>query len=162
MKTQAGNSLTIPYSPPDDTPPDAVGVLVMVGPQQITSTATDGAFVFPGVVTAGWAPGAYHAYVYSQTDTDRTPVTDFPVTVTPDPMQQTTATDPRPQAVRDLAAVRAMLSGRATDGVAEYQIAGRMLKHIPIQDLLILEKRFAAEVAQKNGAYIKTVKVTYH
>lgn len=71
------------------------------------------------------------------------------------------------QAEKDLAAVRAMLSGKATKDVQEYSISNRQLRHILIPDLLALEKRLVFRVQkerqaariQKGGKFFKQVLV---
>ena len=45
-----------------------------------------------------------------------------------------------------------MLQGRASSGVAEYQIAGRQLRHIPIPELLTLRDRLRMDVAREDAA----------
>ncbi len=60
--------------------------------------------------------------------------------------------DGRSQARRMLDAIEATLEGRASSAVAEYQIAGRQLKHIPIPDLLVLRDRLRADVAREDEA----------
>jgi hypothetical protein len=160
MKLQAGDSFSYTFAYAD---PTFTGLFVAVGPQQITKTAANGGeFAWTGADTAAWTPGLYRAHVFATNGTDRHTVETFDLEVAPDPVSLTTATDPRSQAEKDLAAVRAVLSGQAADGVSEYEIAGRSLKKIPIADLLLLEKRLAAQVrSNKGGSLIKTVSVTY-
>ena len=55
--------------------------------------------------------------------------------------------DARNHAQRTLDALEAWIEGRDL-GVAEYDIAGRSLKTIPIQDLLLLRDRYRREVRQ--------------
>jgi hypothetical protein len=62
------------------------------------------------------------------------------------------AVDARSTARQSLDAVEAMLQGRAASGVAEYQIAGRQLRHIPIPELLQLRDRLRADVAAEAAA----------
>lgn len=62
------------------------------------------------------------------------------------------AIDARSTARQSLAAVESMLQGRAASGVAEYQIAGRQLRHIPIPELLQLRDRLRADVAAEDAA----------
>lgn len=57
--------------------------------------------------------------------------------------------DDRTQAEKDLEAVRAMISGKAAKDVQEYAIGNRQLKHIPIADLIALEKNLIARVNQE-------------
>jgi len=77
------------------------------------------------------------------------------------------AYDPRTQAEIDLEAVRTMLSGKAAKDVQEYQINNRQLRHIPISELLELEKSLMLRVMKekraarrkRGGAFFKTVNV---
>lgn len=62
------------------------------------------------------------------------------------------AIDARSTARQTLDAVEAMLQGRASSGVAEYQIAGRQLRHIPIPELLTLRDRLRMDVAREDAA----------
>ncbi len=62
------------------------------------------------------------------------------------------AIDARSTARQSLDAVEAMLMGRASSGVAEYQIAGRQLRHIPIPELLTLRDRLRMDVAREDAA----------
>lgn len=58
----------------------------------------------------------------------------------------------RSQARRTLEAIEATLEGRASSATAEYQIAGRQLKYIPIPELLQLRDRFRADVRSEDAA----------
>lgn len=60
--------------------------------------------------------------------------------------------DVRSHAVKTLAAIEATLEGRATSATAEYQIAGRALKYIPIPDLLVMRDTYRREVKQEQAA----------
>lgn len=60
--------------------------------------------------------------------------------------------DVRSHAVKTLAAIEATLEGRATSATAEYQIAGRALKYIPIPELLAMRDRYKREVLQEQAA----------
>lgn len=62
------------------------------------------------------------------------------------------ATDARSQARRMLEAVEAVLEGRASSAVQDYQIAGRSLRHIPIPDLLTLRDRLRMDVTREETA----------
>lgn len=60
--------------------------------------------------------------------------------------------DVRSHAVKTLANIEATLEGRATSATAEYQIAGRALKYIPIPELLALRDSYRREVRQEEAA----------
>ncbi len=64
----------------------------------------------------------------------------------------TAAVDLRSSARTALEAVNAVLENRATSAVAEYQIAGRQLKYIPIPELLALRSRLQQDVRAEEDA----------
>jgi hypothetical protein len=65
----------------------------------------------------------------------------------------TAPVDARSQAVRMLEAVEAFIESRATSGpIAEYQIAGRSLRNIPIPELLTLRDRLRMDAAREQAA----------
>jgi hypothetical protein len=51
-----------------------------------------------------------------------------------------------------LEAVNATLEGRATSATAEYEIAGRKIKYIPMPELLTLRDRLRRDVAAEDAA----------
>jgi hypothetical protein len=63
----------------------------------------------------------------------------------------TVALDDRSHAVKMLAAIETWLESR-DPAVAEYEIAGRRMKYIPIAELLKLRSRYQAEVANNENA----------
>lgn len=60
--------------------------------------------------------------------------------------------DARSQARRTLEAIESTLEGRASSATAEYEIAGRKLKYIPIPELLQLRDRLRRDVRSENTA----------
>jgi hypothetical protein len=60
--------------------------------------------------------------------------------------------DARGHARRTLDAIEAVLENRASSATAEYQIAGRSLKYIPIPELLTLRDKYRQEVAREDAA----------
>lgn len=60
--------------------------------------------------------------------------------------------DARSQARRALEAVETMMEGRASSATAEYEIAGRKLKYIPVPELLQLRDKLRADVAREDAA----------
>lgn len=80
------------------------------------------------------------------------------------------AFDNRTQAEKDLEAVRALLSGKASSDVQSYTIGNRELAKIPMADLLALEKNLSARVRRerqaerlkKGGSFFKPILVRMH
>lgn len=62
-----------------------------------------------------------------------------------------TAIDARSNQRIALEAIEATLSGRATSATAEYEIAGRRLKYIPLPELLTLRDRYRIDVAREDA-----------
>lgn len=62
------------------------------------------------------------------------------------------AVDARSQARRTLEAIDATLEGRASSATAEYEIAGRKMRFIPIPELLQLRDRLRRDVAGQDAA----------
>ena len=60
--------------------------------------------------------------------------------------------DARSHARKTLDAIEAVIENRASSAVAEYQIAGRQLKNIPVSDLLSLRDKYRAEVKREEAA----------
>jgi len=63
-----------------------------------------------------------------------------------------TPMDTRSQARRALEAVEAAIEGRASSTVAEYEIAGRRLKHLLPTELLALRDRLRVDVMREDAA----------
>lgn len=61
------------------------------------------------------------------------------------------AADVRSHARRTLDAIEAVLEGRATSATAEYEINGRRLKYIPLNELHALRTKYQREVAAEEG-----------
>lgn len=59
--------------------------------------------------------------------------------------------DARSHARKTLDAIEAVIEGRASSSTAEYQIAGRQLKYIPVPDLLALRDKYRAEVKREDA-----------
>ena len=62
------------------------------------------------------------------------------------------AIDARSEPRQALAAIEATLLGRGTAATAEYEIAGRRLKYIPLPDLIRLRDRYRIDVAREDSA----------
>ena len=99
--------------------------------------------------TATWAAGAYDFRgVVTKTGEVYT-VSTCRIIVNP---LFSAAIDASSRARRTLEAVEATLEGRATSATAEYEIAGRKLKYIPIPELLQLRSTLRQDVAREDAA----------
>ena len=116
-----------------------------------SSTAQDEAHLVnvPAATTAAWAPGAYQWRARVALGADVCTVATGQITIQP---AFGAAVDARSHARRTLEAIEATLEGRATSATAEYQIAGRSMKYIPVPELITLRDRYRAEVRQEDAA----------
>lgn len=101
---------------------------------------------------ATWPPGDYSWSAWVERAAERFPVGAGTVAVAPDPTAIGAGYDGRSQARRMLDAVEATLEGRATSATAEYEIAGRKMRYIPLPELLTLRDRLRADVAREDAA----------
>ncbi len=126
---------------------NAAGKIEIAG----SASGDDFAVTVAAATSAGWTAGTYDwreqvskaGEVYT-TGSGR-------ITVAPSFASNATL-DSRSAARRALEAIEAVLEGRASSAVAEYEIAGRRLKYIPVADLLVLRDRYRAEVASEDAA----------
>jgi len=89
-------------------------------------------------VSSAIAAGDYRLVVAVELAGERVTISTGSVTVRPD---LTSAADGRSHVKRTLDALESWIESR-NPGVAEYQIAGRVMKYIPIADLLALQSRY--------------------
>jgi hypothetical protein len=100
-------------------------------------------------VTTTWVPGAYAWRARVSQSGEVFTVGEGHLTVDP---SFGAAVDARGHARRTLDAIEAVLENRASSATAEYQIAGRSLKYIPIPELLALRDRYRQEVGREEAA----------
>lgn len=100
--------------------------------------------------TATWAAGDYTWAAYVTKAGARYTVDQGLLTIKPDPATAS-AWDGRTHARKVLEAVEAVLQGRASIDQQEFQIGGRMLKRMPIDDLLKLRANALQEVAREDA-----------
>lgn len=121
--------------------------------QRIAFTATaqgDAHLVsVPAATTAAWVAGAYDFRARVSKGADVFTVGTGRITIAP---AFGTAVDARSQARRTLEAIEATLEGRASSATAEYQIAGRQMKYIPVPELLTLRDRYRRDVRAEEAA----------
>jgi hypothetical protein len=99
--------------------------------------------------TAAWVPGSYAWRARVSLSGEVFTVGQGHITVDP---SFGSIVDARGHARKTLDAIEAVLENRASSATAEYQIAGRSLKYIPIPELLALRDRYRQEVAREEAA----------
>lgn len=129
------------------------------GTQKTITAAASGtshAVTVAKAVTATYVPAIWD-WVASVTDgTSRYTMDSGTLDVLPDIEAATSGYDARSHAVKTLAALEAWIEARDI-GVAEYEIAGRRLKTIPIEQLLRLRAAYRTEVdAEQRRALVKS------
>lgn len=102
--------------------------------------------------TASWTAGTYGWVAYAKKTGERHTIAQGEIVIKPDPAGGATNLDNRTHAARTLEAIESVIEGRATSSTAEYEIAGRKLKHIPIPELLTLRDRYKAEATCEQSA----------
>ena len=100
-------------------------------------------------VTQGYTTGSYSYQAVVDDGTDRKVVETGTITVLTDFQQQTTGYDDRSFARKSLEAIEAVIEGRASQAHQEYQIAGRALKFMTLDELLNARDRFQTEVREE-------------
>jgi hypothetical protein len=128
-------------------------VLINAGAKVTISASSDGddhAVTVAAAATANYAAGAYEWVARVSKSGEVYTVGTGRITVLPS-LSASTA-DLRTHARKTLEAIEAVIEGRASQDVLEYQIAGRSLKRIPVADLLMLRDRYRAEVAREDAA----------
>lgn len=99
--------------------------------------------------TASWTPGSYEWRALASLSGEVYTVASGRMEIAP---AFGAAVDARSQLRRTLEAIEATLEGRASSATAEYQIAGRSLKYIPISDLLALRDRYRRDLKAEDDA----------
>jgi hypothetical protein len=119
----------------------------------VTSTADSTSFLFnvlPTVTTA-YTPGIYDYAIYVTNGTDRHILEKGTLKI----IRDVTSTDVysnQTWARRTLAAVEAVLEGRAKKGEDNYEIAGRKVSKIPVPELMQLRSSLRQEVKAEEAA----------
>lgn len=105
--------------------------------------------------TADWTAGEYTCSAWvSNAGGERYTVESEcgQVTIRANPASLPAGTDTRSEAERAYAAVVAMISGRASDGIKSYEIAGRRLERYSLAELLRLRDQLRADVNGERAA----------
>lgn len=104
--------------------------------------------------TASWPSGDYTCGAWVSKSGERYVIDSEggQVTVKPDPSALTSGSDTRTKAEIALAAIDALIQGKATQGDEQYRINGRELKSYPLPDLLKLQQRLRNDVDGERAA----------
>jgi len=114
-----------------------------------SASGTDFAVTVSAATSSGYAAGTYDWRAQVSSGGEVYTVGTGRIKINP---VWSAATDGRSQARRALEAIESVLEGRASSATAEYEIAGRRLKYIPIPELLQLRDRYKSEVAREERA----------
>lgn len=100
--------------------------------------------------TSAWVPGDYSVHQTIEKAGQRITVATGKLRLLPDPASVAPGYDDRSHLEKVIANIEAMLEGKTSKDVQEYSIAGRMLKHIPINELLALRDKYKHQLAAEN------------
>lgn len=124
-------------------------------PISISSTASGGdhAVSVAAATTANYASGTYHwtSMVTKAATGERKTIASGVTEILVNPSTQTSTYDPRTHEEKCLAAIEAVLEGRMSDPIVEYQIGNRMAKKLRHKELLELRSYYAAQVRIQQG-----------
>jgi hypothetical protein len=147
-----GVSLRVEFTCSDYPAPDWSLSAILRGPAQIQLDASDQVpgFLFSqtAVETAAMGAGLYAVSVRASMGDDVFEVEAGQLTILADLATFDAGHDSRGHAERTLAAIEAVLEGRAGRDQESYSINGRTLQRTPIADLLALKRHYVAEVAK--------------
>jgi hypothetical protein len=105
--------------------------------------------------TATYEAGTYGWQSYVTSGGDRHTLAKGSITIKPD-FVTALATDTRTHVKRTLDHLEAMIEGKASKDIQEYSVQGRMMKHIPIPELIQLYEKYknfyAQEVASEKAS----------
>lgn len=126
--------------------------LVNAEQRYVFSASADGdrhLITVSAATTAGWAAGDYAWRARVTMSGEVFTVGSGRITINP---VFSASTDARSHARRTLEAIEATLEGRASSATAEYQIAGRSMKYIPVAELLALKSHYQQLVRAEDSA----------
>lgn len=126
-------------------------------PTSVTGTPVgdDHLLQVTATTTQSWAPGWWAWETWAELGAERYRLEAGQLQVVPGLIGAAAGVDTRTDAEKALAAVTAMLAGKAGSGVESYQINGRQLRSYPLPDLLRLQQQLRRDVqAEKTAADI--------
>ncbi|MBU0752375.1 MAG: hypothetical protein KJ787_13965 [Gammaproteobacteria bacterium] len=117
-----------------------------------TASGDDYSVTVAAATTSGYASGTYSWQAQVSAAGEKFTVDTGTLVVDPNLFTGTAsaAQDVRSHARKTLAAIESWIESR-NPGVAEYEIAGRRMKYIPISDLLKMRQHYKAEVAAEDA-----------
>lgn len=101
--------------------------------------------------TAAWTAGTYSWQSWVEKASEKYEVAAGTVTLRANPITATTL-DNRSTAQTALDNIRAILAGRANDGVLSYRVGERELRRYTMAELIVLESKFAQDVKRETDA----------
>lgn len=116
-----------------------------------TASGDDHLIAVPAATTAAWAAGTYTWSARVTKTTEVYTVGSGSIELLPDLAAASGGLDARSHAVKTLEALEAWIETRDA-AVAEYEIAGRRMKFIPIGELLKMRDQYRREVASEDTA----------
>ncbi len=152
----AGLSVSFLVSLADYSAPEWQAKLILRGPASIDldSVAEDSShrFTKTPTTTAQWVAGDYWYSLRVTDGTDIHEVGSGRITITPDLEAQSSGYDGSTHPEKVLAAIEAVIEGRASKDQDSYRINNRELRRTPISQLLKLRDQYRREVKRLNDA----------
>ena len=118
-----------------------------------SADGTDHSVTHAASTTGGYTAGSYNWTAWVESGAEKYTIAEGVAQLLPDfrTADAATGVDARSHARKTLDALEAWIEGRSI-GVAEYEIAGRRMKTIPIPDLLVLRSKYQSEVRAEQAA----------
>lgn len=132
-------------------------VLKIVNSPAITFTSTsninteDFDILVTSATTSTWVAGVYNVQVFIMDLTERIKILDTTLLIEQDLATSTLSSDPRTDNKKAYDCICAVLNNQM-DGISELTISGRMIKKMPISDLLKLRAYYKKLVDKENGS----------
>jgi len=156
VEIKAGISFELTVEHAGYPAPDWTLRLLLRGPGSIDLTSVDAGTVHrlsaTAAVSSGWQPGEYAYSLRASRGAEVVELESGAVPVRPDLAAAAPGADQRVHARKVLAAIEAVIEGRATLDQERYRIGERELYRTPIADLLKLRSHYRAELARETAA----------
>jgi len=110
------------------------------------SSGGEHVFVLTAAQTATLAPGLYQCFIYAQGENTRHHLASAQITIAANPATTAAGHDPRTHAQKVLAAIEALLEGRAAHDAEQYAINGISLTKMNILELLKWRDKYRIEI----------------
>jgi hypothetical protein len=130
-------------------PRSALGTVITL---TATTSGTDYRVIAIPTTTAPWVPGVYSWSSWVEKSGARQTIDEGALTIEADPSTRVAGFDERSAARIALDNIDDTLANKAGADIAEYRIAGRLMRHFTPAELLVLRDRLAAEVRNEEMA----------